>query len=92
MPIFDIEDLVKAGKRIKGCPYYASRVMAIDAEIIFCPYTYLLDPGIRESLNIDLRGNIVILDEAHNAEDVCREAGSLHLQEDFLLRKFFSAN
>lgn len=27
-------------------------------------------------LQIDLRGNIVIIDEAHNIEDICRDAAS----------------
>ena len=30
------------------------------------PYNYLVDPMIRNSLNIDLEGSIIILDEGHN--------------------------
>jgi hypothetical protein len=30
------------------------------------PYNYLVDPTIRNSLNIDLKSSIVILDEGHN--------------------------
>ena len=47
-----------------GCAYFASRSMASDAEIVFCPYVYLLNPVIRSAMEIDIDGAIVILDEA----------------------------
>jgi hypothetical protein len=43
--ILDIEDMVSLGKGIGGCPYYGSRKMYEVAEVIFCPYNYILDPG-----------------------------------------------
>lgn len=50
------------------------------AEIVFAPYNYLVDPNIRRSLDIDLDENaILIIDEAHNIEDACREAGGIDL-------------
>jgi Fanconi anemia group J protein len=36
----------------------------MEAEIIFCPYNYLLDPIIRDTLDINLDGAVVIFDEA----------------------------
>lgn len=66
--IMDIEDLVKLGKKEGGCPYYASKALADAADIVFMPYNYLIDPLIRETCDIKLDGNIVILDEAHNIE------------------------
>lgn len=36
----------------------------------------MLDPGIRDALGLKLENNIVILDEAHNVEDVLRNGGS----------------
>lgn len=33
-------------------------------------------------MNINLKGSILILDEAHNIEDSCREAGSLSITQD----------
>lgn len=47
---WDIEDLVTLGKRIRSCAYYAARELMEEAFIIFCPYNYLLDPMIRESV------------------------------------------
>jgi len=40
------------------------------AQIIFCPYNYLVDPGIRKAMEINLKNQVVVLDEAHNIEDV----------------------
>jgi hypothetical protein len=76
--VWDIEDLVREGKIINGnimlqssteylllaCPYFASHTIAMEADIIFCPYNYLLDPIIRDTLDINLDGAVVIFDEA----------------------------
>ncbi|NWI72171.1 RTEL1 helicase, partial [Dryoscopus gambensis] len=65
-PIMDIEDLVKNGNKHRACPYYLSRSLKQQADIIFMPYNYLLDSKSRKSHNLDLKGTVVILDEAHN--------------------------
>jgi Fanconi anemia group J protein len=72
MATWDIEEIVAAGKRKKSCPYFATRELMVDADIVFCPYNYLIDPTVRDSLGIKLDGNIVILDEGHNVEDAVR--------------------
>ena len=43
-------------------------------DIVFAPYNYIIDPRIRSSMNINLKNSIVIVDEAHNTEDACRES------------------
>ena len=48
---WDIEELVSLGKKLKACPYYTARELIEDANIIFCPYNYLLDAQIRESVS-----------------------------------------
>ncbi|XP_066491855.1 Fanconi anemia group J protein [Tiliqua scincoides] len=73
---WDIEELVKLGKKLRACAYYAARELMQEAEIVFCPYNYLLDPQIRESMEINLKDQVVILDEAHNIEDCARESAS----------------
>ncbi|CAM8972259.1 unnamed protein product [Rhodiola kirilowii] len=82
--VHDIEDLVNVGLLVKGCPYYASRSMAEDAQLVFCPYNYIINPVIRVAMEVDIRGAVVILDEAHNIEDVARDAGSVDLEDDAL--------
>ena len=54
------------------------------SEIIFCPYNYLIEPHIRKSMDIRIRGQVFILDEAHNIEDSARSAASFKVtQEEF---------
>uniref|UniRef100_A0A8C3QUE2 Regulator of telomere elongation helicase 1 n=1 Tax=Cyanoderma ruficeps TaxID=181631 RepID=A0A8C3QUE2_9PASS len=63
----------------KACPYYLSRSLKQQADIIFMPYNYLLDSKSRKSHNLDLKGTVVILDEAHNVEKLCEESSSFDL-------------
>lgn len=83
--IWDIEDLVKLGRRHTSCPYYGARMLMVSADIIFCPYNYLISPTIRRSMDIKLKGHVLIFDEGHNIEDVCRESASLKLNEKLLV-------
>ncbi|KAJ8871900.1 hypothetical protein PR048_028240 [Dryococelus australis] len=81
---WDIEDLVKLGRSRKTCPYFLARSLMSSAKLIFCPYNYLIDPLIRESMQLDIHGEVVILDEAHNIEDSSREAASFSVAQDDL--------
>ncbi|KAF9438368.1 Fanconi anemia group J protein [Entomortierella beljakovae] len=82
--IWDMEDLISKGKSLSACPYFASRTLASEAELVFCPYNYLIDPHIRKAMEIDLENSILILDEAHNIEDASREAGGLDIIDEDL--------
>ncbi|XP_063152947.1 regulator of telomere elongation helicase 1 isoform X3 [Candoia aspera] len=78
-PILDIEDLIKNGNKHRVCPYYLSRNLKQQADIIFMPYNYLLDSKSRRAHSLDLKGTVVILDEAHNVERLCEELTSFDL-------------
>ncbi|CAI9114124.1 OLC1v1014776C2 [Oldenlandia corymbosa var. corymbosa] len=65
----DIEDLVKVGNKLGTCPYYGSRSMVPGADLVILPYQSLLSKSSRESLGLNLKNNIVIIDEAHNLAD-----------------------
>ncbi|KAL4680880.1 hypothetical protein H8959_022821 [Pygathrix nigripes] len=78
-PILDIEDLVKSGSKHRVCPYYLSRNLKQQADIVFMPYNYLLDAKSRRAHSIDLKGTVVIFDEAHNVEKMCEESASFDL-------------
>lgn len=73
---WDIEELSNLGERIGGCPYYASHELYQSARLILCPYSFLVDPIVRDARGINLSGDVVILDEAHNIENYAREAAS----------------
>lgn len=77
----DMEDLAKLGNSSSGpCPYFLSRDMAANADIVFMPYNYLVDPQTRMGMkNVQWRSAILIFDEAHNVEGVCSEAASFNL-------------
>ncbi|XP_014736671.1 PREDICTED: Fanconi anemia group J protein isoform X1 [Sturnus vulgaris] len=81
---WDIEDLVSLGRKLRACPYFAARELMMGADIVFCPYNYLLDPQIRDSMDINLKDQVVILDEAHNIEDCARESVSYGVTESQL--------
>ncbi|CAH9087086.1 unnamed protein product [Cuscuta europaea] len=82
----DIEDLVKVGQVVRGCSYFAALSMADDAELVFCPYSYIINPVIRKAMDVDINGAIIIFDEAHNIEDISRDAGSIDVEEDVFLQ------
>ncbi|KAG4931823.1 hypothetical protein JHK82_048931 [Glycine max] len=47
-------------------------------------YNYIINPVIRAAMDEDIKGAIVILDEAHNIEDIARDVGSVDIEEDVL--------
>ncbi|XP_074641917.1 Fanconi anemia group J protein homolog [Tubulanus polymorphus] len=76
---WDLEDLIDVCHTLKACPFFGARQLKDQAEIIFCPYNYLIDSSIRESMQLELGGQVIILDEAHNIEDAAREAASFKI-------------
>jgi chromosome transmission fidelity protein 1 len=65
----DIEDLVRIGRSIGTCPYYGSRSMVPAADLVVLPYQSLLSKSSRESLGLNLKNSIIVIDEAHNLAD-----------------------
>jgi regulator of telomere elongation helicase 1 len=74
--LMDIEELVELGKENAFCPFYFQRNKKEHADIIFMPYNYLFELGIRESLGLEIENCVVLIDEAHNIESVCQDAKS----------------
>lgn len=77
--VLDIEDLVAAGQKNKCCPYFMSKEMIENADIVFMPYNYLIDPMARKANKVELHNTIVILDEAHNMEKICEDSVSIQM-------------
>jgi hypothetical protein len=49
-----------------ACPYYLSRALAKRADLIFCPYNYVLDKDIRNAMEIDVEDAISTFLFDHN--------------------------
>ncbi|KAL8043182.1 hypothetical protein ABFX02_09G102100 [Erythranthe guttata] len=69
MEALDIEDLVRMGRNLEGCPYYVSRRMLPTADLVVLPYQSLLSKSSRESLGLNIKDSVIIIDEAHNLAD-----------------------
>ncbi|KAF3515488.1 hypothetical protein DY000_02062050 [Brassica cretica] len=75
----DIEDLVNIGKGSGPCPYYITREVHKDVDILFAPYNYLISNAYRKHLKVDWSNSVLIFDEAHNLEGICADSASFDL-------------
>ncbi|XP_063976651.1 ATP-dependent DNA helicase DDX11 [Diachasmimorpha longicaudata] len=64
--VHDIEEIVKTAKEIQTCAYYASRKSLQDGQVIVLPYNSILHKNTRLTSGINLKDNVIIIDEAHN--------------------------
>nr|XP_031861102.1 uncharacterized protein CI109_003463 [Kwoniella shandongensis]KAA5528174.1 hypothetical protein CI109_003463 [Kwoniella shandongensis] len=65
----DIEDIVSDGRKSCVCPYYATRRAVKQSQMVTLPYNLLLQKNAREALDISLKDQVVVIDEAHNLID-----------------------
>lgn len=78
--LMDIEEIVSACKERMVCPFYKTREAAQDAELLFIPYDYLINPQTRDSLQVSLKDSLLIFDEGHNIERSCESMASFELK------------
>ena len=71
-----IEELKVLAKSAKFCPFFFERDKSIYSDLIFLPYNYIFDPEIKKRMNLHMRNSILIIDEAHNIQDVCNDSVS----------------
>ncbi|KAM4572841.1 ATP-dependent DNA helicase DDX11 [Odontesthes bonariensis] len=67
--VHDIEQLLKVGKETHSCPYYATRLSIPPAQLVVMPYQMVLHDATRRAAGVQLKGQVVIIDEAHNLSD-----------------------
>uniref|UniRef100_H3A3B4 Regulator of telomere elongation helicase 1 n=1 Tax=Latimeria chalumnae TaxID=7897 RepID=H3A3B4_LATCH len=82
LAIMDIEDLVKNGIKhsTERCDFYfVSRFLTQMTDEYFLMENVQVDWQSSRAHNIDLRGAVVIFDEAHNVERICEESVSFDL-------------
>uniref|UniRef100_A0A3Q3G0N1 DEAD/H (Asp-Glu-Ala-Asp/His) box helicase 11 n=1 Tax=Labrus bergylta TaxID=56723 RepID=A0A3Q3G0N1_9LABR len=61
--VHDIEQLLKLGRQTHSCPYYSTRLLVV------LPYQMVLHEATRKAAGIQLKGQVLIIDEAHNLSD-----------------------
>ncbi|CAI4230534.1 unnamed protein product [Auanema sp. JU1783] len=66
------------GKQACACPYFASRKSIPLCELVLLPYQVVLHAATRAAWGIDLKDNVLILDEAHN---ILQAIGSIYSAE-----------
>ena len=71
-----IEELKSIAKERKFCPYFFERDKSIHSDLIFLPYNYIFDRDIKKKMNIQMKNSILIVDEAHNLQDICNDSVS----------------
>ncbi|TKS73391.1 ATP-dependent DNA helicase DDX11 [Collichthys lucidus] len=67
--VHDIEQLLKLGRELHACPYYSTRLAIPPAQMVVLPYQMLLHEATRKAAGVQLKGQVVIIDEAHNLSD-----------------------
>ncbi|KAM9815512.1 ATP-dependent DNA helicase DDX11 isoform 1-T1 [Syngnathus typhle] len=67
--VLDIEQLLKLGRENHSCPYYATRLAVPQAQLVVLPYQMVLHEATRRAAGIQLKDQVVIIDEAHNLSD-----------------------
>ncbi|KAL7306364.1 hypothetical protein TKK_0001788 [Trichogramma kaykai] len=84
--IKDIEDIVKTSEELKTCPYYSTRKSIEDGQVILVPYNSILHKNTRESLGIDIKNNVLIIDEAHNLLEAIERMHSVSITGKHILQ------
>lgn len=82
----DIEELATEGAACGACSYYASRAALGQAQLILLPYQLLLQKSARQQLGINLKGSVLIVDEAHNLLDSLAQLHGAELNRQQLER------
>ncbi|KAK4535661.1 hypothetical protein CDCA_CDCA05G1686 [Cyanidium caldarium] len=85
--IYTMQRLLQLGRQRGWCPYYTARHTLNFANVIVYNYQYLLDPKVAGLISRELaRECVVVFDEAHNIDNVCIDALSVHLRLHHLQR------
>ncbi|GMH93443.1 hypothetical protein TL16_g12630 [Triparma laevis f. inornata] len=82
----DIEDLNILGRGTGTCGYYASRKGLAVSRIVCMTYGNMFSEESRRSLGVDLRGSIVVVDEAHNIPEALRQVANSRVSKENLER------
>nr|XP_020467998.1 ATP-dependent DNA helicase DDX11-like [Monopterus albus] len=77
--VHDVEQLLKLGRETHSCPYYATRLAIPPAQLVVLPYQMVLHEATRRAAGVQLKGQVLIIDEAHNLSDTLSSMHSAEL-------------
>ncbi len=81
--IIHVEELKHISKNKVLCPFEVACLVAKRASVVIADYHHIINPSIRshlmDKINKDLSECIIIIDEAHNLPEKCRELLSVQL-------------
>lgn len=83
--VYTLDRMRQLGKKNKWCPYFTARHMIKFCNVIVYNYAYVIDPKISQLVSRDIeKESILVFDEAHNIDNVCIEALSVHFNKKTL--------
>ncbi|KAL4484221.1 hypothetical protein ABPG72_003505 [Tetrahymena utriculariae] len=82
--VLDIEELQERGRCKKFCPYYYSREIKDDADLVILPYSFLLMQSRFLEFQVILKDSIIIFDEAHNVPSAAEEGTSYKVDQNLI--------
>ncbi|MBC7081178.1 MAG: ATP-dependent DNA helicase [Thermoplasmatales archaeon] len=86
--ILSSEEIYSYGKMHNACPYEINKEMVKKSRVVIAPYIYIFDEILREKFfslyQYPPEKTILIIDEAHNLPDFCRELLSTSLSYNSL--------
>ena len=79
-----VDELKIKGKSHKFCPYFFEKDKSKNSDIIFLPYNYIFDMKVLYRSKLILNNSILIIDEAHNLQDICCDSVSIDLNTNVI--------
>ena len=92
-----LPEMKELGERLGACPFFASRALLRESEVVFMPYSYMLDTNTRNLLLGDIEDlatadkcacgiedDVLIFDEGHNIVDAAASAVSASVTAEAL--------
>ena len=74
-----VDELKKISKIYNFCPYFFEKDKSKHADLVFLPYNYIFDMKIALRTKLILKNSILIIDEAHNLQDICCDSASVDI-------------
>lgn len=75
--VISAEEILEYGREYEICAYELNKLMARKADVVIAPYIYIFDDFLREKFmawySYPPEETILIIDEAHNLPNFCRE-------------------